>query len=482
MSDEGSSVLRDAANRIRPFPPLPGPPAALQAPTPAGATATAAAPTALQSFSTDDAPAGLMSELAVVAAPAVAAGAAPAAAAVTGSPTPTALVLHGAEGAEVAGVVSGAGVAGGAGAAPCTQLLPSAVLSAEHDAISLARAAAALDAPPADASSIKEASRHDHAGAAGAAGEAGAAGVVGAAGALGVHSTAAVWQWVPMATAVAPKPPPAAVLAAAAAADASSVVSAVAALQALQAGSPHPQHHGPSLLARACAAAASTTSGKAEMSHLGPLGGAPRPKRAPDAFSQFNLILRRGLALSTSHHARSVAELRPMLCSELHSLLVRWQQRTDVEEWAHLQAAAGVVPPAPPASTPPESAPPASAPAVSAPTVSAPAGLAITISPVLVAGVAATTSLGFVAATEAETNEAACGAAFAKRRTQSLGESRSLRQYPQPLLLPQPELLAAMATVRDGLAVRSTAKPRAPVPLLSHPNPRTSASTSTPRS
>ena len=181
-----------------------------------------------------------------------------------------------------------------------------------------------------------------------------------------------------------------------------------------------------------------------------------------------------------------------MLCSELHTLLLRWQHRTEVEEWAQLQAAAGMVPPAPPAlappassppasttpalappaSTLPASAPPASAPPASAPPASAPAGLAITISPVLVAGVAGATSLGFVAATEAETNEAASGAAFAKRRTQSLGESRSLRQFPQPLLLPQPELLAAMATVRDGLAVRPGTRATHPHGPSSRPLPR----------
>ena len=155
MSDEGSSVLRDAADRTRLFPSQPGPPntarpAALQAPTPAGATATAAAPRALLSFTTDDAPAGFVSELAVAAAPAAAAVAAPAAVAAVVA-TPTALVLQGAEGAEAARVVSGAGVMGRAGAAPFTQLQPRAISSAEHDAVSLVRAAVVLDAPRAQA-------------------------------------------------------------------------------------------------------------------------------------------------------------------------------------------------------------------------------------------------------------------------------------------------------------------------------------------
>ena len=169
-------MLRDAADRTRLFPAQPGPPntarpAALQAPTPAGATATAAAPRALLSFTTDDAPAGFVSELAVAAAPAAAAAAVAAPAAVAAVvATPTALVLQGAEGAEAARVVSGAGVMGRAGAAPFTQLQPRAISSAEHDAISLVRAAVVLDAPRAQAISTKEASRHDPAGAAGVVG------------------------------------------------------------------------------------------------------------------------------------------------------------------------------------------------------------------------------------------------------------------------------------------------------------------------
>lgn len=417
MSNEGSSLLRAAADRTRMLTPRlcaprSGPwPSALQAPggtapvggaAPVGGVAPAAAlvalaatPVALQRFSTDDAPAAVTAVL--VAKPAAAAEA-PRVATAPVAEIHTALALK-----EVELAVGARGV-GGVGGAICAQLQRSTISLAERGANSLARAAAALDAPPTEANSTKETHLHDH---------------PGAATAPTAPGTAAVWQWLPMAVA-APAPPPLAAAAAAADADAAATSSvesavaatswdAVAALQALQAGSPH-HFLGP--LARvgnaATNACGAPPSGKMDLTQLGPLGGAPRQKRAPDAFSQFNLILRRGLAVSTSHHSRSVAELRPMLCSELHSLLARWQQITAVEEWADWQAAAGAAP------TPP--------------------ALAIRISPM---AVVATTG-----ADAAETETCGAGGALTEAGAALV-----------PLLLPQPKLFAAMATVRNGLAV-----------------------------
>ena len=414
----------------------------------AALVALAATPVALQRFSTDDAPAAVTAVL--VAKPAAAAEA-PRVATAPVAEIHTALALK-----EVELAVGARGV-GGVGGAICAQLQRSTISFAERGANSLARAAAALDAPPTEANSTKETHLHDH---------------PGAATAPTAPGTAAVWQWLPMAVA-APAPPPLAAAAAAADADAAATSSvesavaatswdAVAALQALQAGSPH-HFLGP--LARvgnaATNACGAPPSGKMDLTQLGPLGGAPRQKRAPDAFSQvytitpsphhpstppphhprkrpqasappyrpslphvhkpprlasqFNLILRRGLAVSTSHHSRSVAELRPMLCSELHSLLARWQQITAVEEWADWQAAAGAAP------TPP--------------------ALAIRISPM---AVVATTG-----ADAAETETCGAGGALTEAGAALV-----------PLLLPQPKLFAAMATVRNGLAVRRRAASR----------------------